>query len=119
MNDQSDTRSRAGPGTRFEIRLSADEGALIRTLGLIQRRGFRVGALELQTRGNQLHLRLELAPCERCPDILARQILRLHDVVGVDRLKDRPRPRRRPQLGRALAGLFTARPRAAIDGAEA
>lgn len=119
MNDQSNSQSRAGPGTRFEIRLTASEGALIRTLGLIQRRGFTVGALEMRTRGSQLRLRLELAPCERCPDILARQILRLHDVAGVDRLKDRTSPRRRPQLGRALAGLFTPRPRPAVDGAEA
>ena len=119
MSDQSNRQSRAAPGTRFEIRLAASEGALIRTLGLIQRRGFTVGTLDMQTRGDQLHLRLELAPCERCPDILARQILRLHEVTAIDRLKDRPSPRPRPQFARALAGLFAPRPRVAVDGAEA
>lgn len=119
MSDQSNTQSEARPNTRFDIRLNAGEGALVRTLGLIQRRGFTVGALEMRTRAGQLRVRLELAPCERCPEILARQIMRLHDVAAVARLKDRTGPRPRPQLGRALAGLFTPRPRAAVDGAEA
>lgn len=123
MSDQSNTlansQSQARPNTRFDIRLNAGEGALVRTLGLIQRRGFTVGALDMRTRGSQLRVRLELAPCGRCPEILARQILRLHDVAAVARLKDRTGPRQRPQLGRALAGLFTIRPRVAVDGAEA
>ena len=119
MNDQSNRQSRAAPGTRFEIRLAASEGALIRTLGLIQRRGFTVDSLDMQTRGDRLRLRLELAPCERCPDVLGRQILKLHDVTTVDRLKDRAGPRPRPQLRRALAGLFSTRPPAAVEGAEA
>ena len=118
-NTQANTRAQARASTRFEIRLADGEGALIRTLGLIQRRGFTVGALEMRTRGCQLLVKLELAPCERCPEVLARQILRLHDVDTVERLKDRAAPRPRPQFGRALAGLFTARPRAAVDGAEA
>ncbi|MGB0513286.1 MAG: ACT domain-containing protein [Wenzhouxiangellaceae bacterium] len=115
MNDPSQAR----PSIRFELRLSASEGALIRALGLIQRRGFTVGAVDMRSRGEQLRVRLELAPCERCPEVLARQILRLHDVEVVRRLKDRARPRPRPNFGRALAGLFSARPRPAIDGAEA
>lgn len=123
MSDQSNTlsnsQSQTRPCTRFDIRLNASEGALVRTLGLIQRRGFTVGALDMRTRGSQLRVRLELAPCERCPEVLARQILRLHDVAAVDRLKDRAGPRPRPQFGRALAGLFTIRPRAVVDGAEA
>jgi len=119
MSDQPSASSRARPSTRFDIRLNAGEGALVRTLGLIQRRGFTVGALEMRTRGRQLRVKLELVPCERCPEVLARQILRLHDVDAVERLRDRAAPRPRPQFGRALAGLFTARPRAAVDGAEA
>ena len=123
MNNQSSPQGRPqfkpGAGTRFEIRLSDSEGALIRMLGLIQRRGFTVGKLEMRTRGSRLRVRLELAACERCPEILARQIRRLHDVEAVERLKDRASPRPRPYFGRALAGLFATRPRAAVDGAEA
>ena len=115
MND----RIQARPSTRFDIRLSNSEGALVRTLGLIQRRGFTVSSVAMRTRSNELHVRLTLAPCERCPDVLGRQILKLHDVTTVDRLKDRAGPRPRPQLRRALAGLFSTRPPAAVEGAEA
>jgi len=123
MTDPSSKQSRSRDHTqssaRFEIRLAASEGALIRTLGLIQRRGFTVNALDMQTRGDQLRLRLELAPCQRCPEILARQILRLHEVAAVDRLKGRNGARARPQFARALAGLFAPRPRVVVDGAKA
>lgn len=72
---------------QFEIRLTPTEGALLRTLGLIQRRGFSVDEMALRNEhGGQL-LSLSLESDGRCPNVLARQIARLHDVETVERLE--------------------------------
>jgi len=102
--------------TRFEITLDTAEGALIRTLGLIQRRGFNVSRMDMNTTDRTHQLKLELAPCSRCPEVLKRQIERLHDVQQVRTLGaiESTQPRRR--FGRALIGLFAPRPRVAVGG---
>jgi len=66
----------------IELRLARAEGAIVRTLGLIERRGFTVTAITTRGEANSetLVLRLEVASEGRSYDVLIRQILRLFDV---------------------------------------
>ena len=66
----------------IELRLARVEGAIIRALGLIERRGFTVTAISTRgdTTSDALILRLEVATESRSYDVLLRQILRLFDV---------------------------------------
>jgi acetolactate synthase II small subunit len=66
----------------IELRLTRAEGALVRTLGLIERRGFTVTAISMRgdAASEVLVLRLEVATESRSFDVLIRQILRLFDV---------------------------------------
>src|SRR5699024_12830190 len=69
--------------THLDIQLTTGEGALLRTLGLIQRRGFRIEALSLQPASEQPLLRVSVDGHERCPRTLTLQIERLHDVRSI------------------------------------
>lgn len=92
----------------FEIHLKAAEGALLRTLGLVQRRGFQVA--EMALRGQVLTLSVDGQG--RCPDLLARQIQRLHDVAQIERVEHQPWQATVADCVRALANLVpTANPR--------
>jgi len=71
---------------QFAIRLTLTEGAVLRTLGLIHRRGFSVVEMALRSEQGRQMLSLSVDSAGRCPDILARQISRLHDVERVERL---------------------------------
>lgn len=66
----------------IEVRLARAEGAIVRTLGLIERRGFVVESVT--TRGDPqadaLVLRVDVSSRGRPIDVLVRQILRLLDV---------------------------------------
>lgn len=66
----------------IEVSLSRAEGAIVRTLGLIERRGFVVESVATQGGGGDdaLVLRVEVASRGRPVDVLVRQILRLIDV---------------------------------------
>jgi acetolactate synthase-1/3 small subunit/acetolactate synthase II small subunit len=66
----------------IEVSLTHAEGAIVRTLGLIERRGFVVHAVETASdpHGGALLLRVEVASRGRPFDVLLRQILRLFDV---------------------------------------
>lgn len=99
--------------SRFEIRLQHSEGAVLRTLGLIQRRGFTIREIALEPGSGHQRLRLVLADSTRDPAVLRRQIERLHDVISV-----RPQTRRserRVRLGRlqALMQALVPKPRVA------
>ena len=74
----------------LEVHLKPAEGALLRTLGLIQRRGFTVTEMTLQSVEDGQHLQCSVVGDGRCPDLLIRQIRRLHDVYSVDRAADQP-----------------------------
>jgi acetolactate synthase II small subunit len=65
----------------FRLLLSATEGALVRVLGTIERRGFRLGAIESRPGQRGVQLNFTLAPGGRSPEVLLRQIQRLHDVL--------------------------------------
>jgi acetolactate synthase regulatory subunit len=66
------------------IQLSASEGAVIRTLGLIERRGFSLGKCsisEAAATGRSMQLTVSSS---RSGDLLKRQLERLHDVYSVE-----------------------------------
>ena len=65
----------------LSLLLSNAEGALVRTLGLIERRGFRLGSMATRPTPHGLALTLSLASDGRPADVLLRQIRRLHDVL--------------------------------------
>lgn len=61
------------------------EGAMIRLLGLIERRGFSVTAMNAHSDEStqQVEITLQLRSCGRSVDILTRQIEKLYDVRSV------------------------------------
>ncbi|MBB5209280.1 ACT domain-containing protein [Chiayiivirga flava] len=61
------------------LTLAPAEGALVRVLGLIERRGFRLGAIRSEPSPRGLDVFLQL-PADRPGDVLLRQVQRLHDV---------------------------------------
>ncbi len=89
----------------FEIRLKSSEGALLRTLGLIQRRGFAIAEMALRADGEGQLLRLAVSGQGRCPEILARQVARLHDVITIERIEHEPWQATVADCARALANL--------------
>jgi acetolactate synthase II small subunit len=66
----------------IEVSLTHAEGAIVRTLGLIERRGFMVRSVATRSdpHGEMLVLSVEVASRGRPFDVLVRQILRLLDV---------------------------------------
>ena len=66
----------------IEVNLTHAEGAIVRTLGLIERRGFVVQGVETASdpHGGALVLRVKVGSRGRPFDVLVRQILRLFDV---------------------------------------
>lgn len=72
---------------RLTIEYYVAEGAVIRMLGLVERRGFRVTRIVMaeQPCGRRGTLVLEVVPGagERSPEILALQIGRIHGVSRV------------------------------------
>ncbi|RMD89895.1 MAG: hypothetical protein D6807_02800 [Alphaproteobacteria bacterium] len=73
---------------RFSILIDDSEGALMRVIGTIERRGWRVRALAMTREGNRgCRLELELArlPWHRGdPAILVRHLEKLIPVAAVD-----------------------------------
>jgi acetolactate synthase regulatory subunit len=70
---------------KLRITLNQCEGALLRLLGAIERRGHRL--INFQSRelgGNiaQQELALDVDCREKSPDVLVRQLRRLYDVAG-------------------------------------
>jgi acetolactate synthase II small subunit len=67
---------------RIEIGFAMAEGALLRMLGLVERRGFEVCAVSMAEREGQGLLSLEVRPRDagRRLEVIAAQLRRLHDV---------------------------------------
>lgn len=87
--------------TSLRIELADAEGALMRLIGLVERRGFTIAAMDKsETSGGQSTVTLSLAARDgaRSMDVLARQVARLLDVRGVftrdtdDRIAPRSQP---------------------------
>ena len=68
--------------TRLEIAFTPGEGAVVRMLGLVERRGFDIRAVAMRKTQDSASLSLEVEPREATRDILvvARQLSRLVDV---------------------------------------
>ena len=64
----------------LSLTLAPAEGALVRVLGLIERRGFRLGAMRSEPSPRGLSVFLQLPSDGRAGDVLLRQVQRLHDV---------------------------------------
>jgi acetolactate synthase regulatory subunit len=72
----------------LQVQLRARDGAVLRTLGLIERRGFRLDALsvgEPAAGGRSMSVSVS---SERPVELLKRQLERLHDVLRVECQKD-------------------------------
>lgn len=65
---------------RIAIDFRPAEGAAIRIIGLVERRGFRVTRIAMDAGEEAMTLTLEPRDPGRGLDVLARQIDRLHDV---------------------------------------
>ena len=66
------------------IQLSGSEGAVIRTLGLIERRGFSLGSCSVGEIENNSRAMEVSVSSTRPGDLLKRQLERLHDVFHVE-----------------------------------
>ena len=71
---------------RLLVQFAANEGALLRILGLIERRGYRIRQLDLAEEPNFSTLSILVEPRDagRRPDVVSRQIGNLYDVRSVD-----------------------------------
>lgn len=70
--------------SHFEIRLDHSEGALLRCLGLIQRRGHTVTEMAMRADPDGPVLSAAIETHDRSPETLMRQLQRLHDVRSVN-----------------------------------
>jgi acetolactate synthase regulatory subunit len=70
----------------LKLTLQRVEGAVIRTLGLIERRGFAVTAINTASDESSPHLELtlQISSPERSAETLARHVEKLFDVRHVD-----------------------------------
>ncbi len=69
--------------THFEIRFDHSEGALLRCLGLIQRRGCTITEMAMRPHADGQVLSAVIDTHGRSVETLLRQIQRLHDVTSV------------------------------------
>lgn len=92
----------------LSLTLHDNEGALLRVLGTLERRGFRVLAVHGEARGGKTELRLKVDGQGRCIEVMMRQLQRLYDVQEVRRavplrpLRVEIRTPLRPKSRRAL-----------------
>ena len=68
----------------LKIQLSSSEGAVLRTLGLIERRGFGLGKCSISEAGDNGRSMEVSVSSSRPGDLLKRQLERLHDVQSVE-----------------------------------
>ncbi len=67
------------------LKIDRVEGAIIRTLGMIERRGFTVTGISTAAgeAEHQMEMTVELQTAGRSVEVLARQVARLFDVSSV------------------------------------
>ena len=68
----------------LQIQLKSNEGALLRTLGMIERRGFRIDSMSLSEPGGDGRALAVNVTSDRAVELLQRQLDRLHDVLWVE-----------------------------------
>ena len=74
---------------RVVIDFAVSEGAVVRMVRLVERRGFRVRGIAMAEEEERASLTLDLQPLDskRCLDVLALQLQRLHEVREVSVLR--------------------------------
>ena len=77
---------------RIHVDFDAAEGALLRMVGLVERRGFVVGGVSMAARDGRGSLSLDVEPRDssRRLEVIAAQLRRLHDVRNVSILPCEP-----------------------------
>ena len=65
----------------LQLQLRAAEGAMLRVLGTIERRGYTLGALVSTPHAQGLALCLQLEPNGRQVEVLLRQLRKVYDVL--------------------------------------
>lgn len=65
--------------THLKLRLASEEGALQRTIGTVERRGFRILVCNAILKDDSYHVELDVEGT-RDPALLCRQLDRLFDV---------------------------------------
>ncbi len=72
------------------VQMHRSEGAIVRTLGLIERRGFSVVSIDAlpPERSTDLRMQIRVESEARCFDALAGQLNRLRDVTYAGLLSD-------------------------------
>lgn len=92
----------------LDIQLSGCEGSVIRALGLIERRGYRLLTCSLDEadpKGQKMQVSVASS---RPGDLLKRQLERLHDVLQVELTANASKKRNKPGLrpiNSSLSGL--------------
>jgi len=76
----------------MKLTIQRVEGAIIRTLGLIERRGFAVTSIDASPdeSPHQMELTLEVYSPQRSAEVLARQVEKLFDVCSVNLVTAEP-----------------------------
>ena len=68
----------------IQIRIRPSEGSFLRTIGMTERRGFRLLSANLQSDVGGCHqLSLVVSSPNRSVEVLKRQLERLYDVIDV------------------------------------
>lgn len=70
---------------RLVVSFTPAEGAVVRMLGLVERRGYAVRGVNMEERGDRASMTIDLEPRDpaRRLDVVARQLDRLVDVDSV------------------------------------
>jgi acetolactate synthase regulatory subunit len=71
---------------RLQLGISRGDGALVRALGLIERRGYRVTSVA--THGATVVVELETRPTHGPLENLMHQLLKLEDVESVQEVRE-------------------------------
>ena len=77
---------------RIQIAFDAAEGAVLRMLGLVERRGFAVGAIAMRAEAGEGALSLDVVARDpgRRLEVVAGQLRRLHEVRRVSIFPSQP-----------------------------
>ncbi|MGH8108011.1 MAG: ACT domain-containing protein [Arenimonas sp.] len=68
---------------RLEITMAANEGALIRVLGTVERRGYSLNTLHVEKTADHMLVSMKI-DSDRDANVLCRQLDRLFDVQSVN-----------------------------------
>ena len=68
---------------RLEITMAANEGALIRVLGTVERRGYSLNSLHVEKTDDLMQVSMQIES-DRDANVLCRQLDRLFDVQSVN-----------------------------------